>query len=123
MSIDEQREVDKFLEKNVRKGYIQSSQSPFVAPVFFVKKKDGKLCFIQDYRWLNKWTVKDWYPLPLSADIINWCYNFLCYVTVGPTFDYVGWPAQLLKLQLAYFVLGVTLTADSSPGFNHMHSC
>jgi hypothetical protein len=71
MSVDEQREVDKFLEENVRKGYIQSLQSPFAAPVFFVKKKDGKLCFIQDYRWLNKWTVKDRYPLPLSADIIN----------------------------------------------------
>jgi hypothetical protein len=71
MSIDEQHKVDKFLKENVRKSYIQLSQSPFAAPVFFVKKKDGKLCFIQDYRWLNKWTVKDWYPLPLSADIIN----------------------------------------------------
>jgi hypothetical protein len=71
MSVDEQREVDKFLEENVCKGYIQLLQSPFAAPVFFVKKKDGKLCFIQDYRWLNEWTVKDWYPLPLSADIIS----------------------------------------------------
>jgi hypothetical protein len=92
MSVDEQRKVDKFLKENVRQGYIQSSQSPFAAPVFFVKKKDGKLCFIQDYRWLNKWTVKDRYPLPLSADIINrlarakfftkfnvrWSYNNIC---------------------------------------------
>jgi hypothetical protein len=72
MSIDKQREVDKFLEENVRKDYIQLLQSPFAAPVFFVKKKDRKLRFIQDYRWLNEWTVKDWYLLPLSADIINW---------------------------------------------------
>jgi hypothetical protein len=50
MSIDEQCKVDKFLKGNVRKGYIQSLQSPFAAPVFFVKKKDRKLCFIQDYR-------------------------------------------------------------------------
>jgi hypothetical protein len=71
MSVDKQRKADKFLEENVRKGYIQLLQSPFAAPVFFVKKKDRKLHFIQDYRWLNKWTVKDWYPLPLSADIIN----------------------------------------------------
>jgi hypothetical protein len=54
MSIDEQHEVDKFLEENVHKGYIQLSPSPFAALVFFVKKKDGKLRFIQDYRWLNK---------------------------------------------------------------------
>jgi hypothetical protein len=92
MSIDEQCKVDKFLKENVRKGYIQLSQSPFAAPVFFVKKKDGKLRFIQDYRWLNEWTMKDWYPLPLSADIINrlaeakfftkfdvrWGYNNIC---------------------------------------------
>jgi hypothetical protein len=92
MSIDEQRKVDKFLEENVRKGYIQLSQSPFAAPVFFVKKKDRKLCFIQNYRWLNEWTVKDRYLLPLSTDIINrlagakfftkfdvrWGYNSIC---------------------------------------------
>jgi hypothetical protein len=90
--INEQHKVDKFLKENVRKGYIQLSQSPFAAPVFFVKKKDGKLRFIQDYRWLNEWTVKDRYPLPLSADIINqlagakfftkfnvrWGYNNIC---------------------------------------------
>jgi hypothetical protein len=39
-------------------------------------------------------------------------------MTVGPIPDHVGWPAQLLELRLAYFVLGVTLTADSGPGFN-----
>jgi hypothetical protein len=43
MSIDEQRKVNKFLEENVCKGYIQLSQSLFSAPIFFVKKKDGKL--------------------------------------------------------------------------------
>jgi hypothetical protein len=31
--------------------------------------------------------------------------------------DYVRWPAQLLELQLAYFVLNVTLTADSGLRF------
>jgi hypothetical protein len=65
MSINEQRKVDNFLKENVCKGYIQSLQSPFAASIFFVKKKDRKLHFIQDYRWLNEWTVKDRYPLPL----------------------------------------------------------
>jgi hypothetical protein len=50
------------------------------------------------------------------------CYNFSHHVTVGPTSDHVGWPAQLLESRLAYFVLGVTLTADSGPGFVHMRS-
>jgi len=41
------------------------------SPVFFVKKKDGKLRFVQDYRKLNAMTVKNTYPLPLIPDIIN----------------------------------------------------
>ena len=39
--------------------------------VFFVKKKDGKLRFVQDYQKLNAMTVKNTYPLPLVLDIIN----------------------------------------------------
>ena len=39
--------------------------------VFFVKKKDGKLQFVQDYQKLNTMTVKNTYPLPLIPDIIN----------------------------------------------------
>jgi hypothetical protein len=42
------------------------------SPVFFIKKKDGKLRLVQDYRRLNKITIKNRYPLPLAADIVNW---------------------------------------------------
>src|ERR1700712_4606563 len=41
------------------------------SPVFFVKKKDGALRFVQDYRALNAMTVKNRYPLPLINDLIN----------------------------------------------------
>ena len=41
------------------------------SPVFFIKKKDGGLRFVQDYRALNAMTVKNWYPLPLINDLIN----------------------------------------------------
>src|SRR5438445_12966055 len=40
------------------------------APVFFVKKKDGKLRLVQDYRALNAMTVKNKYPLPLILELI-----------------------------------------------------
>ena len=39
--------------------------------VFFVKKKDGKLRFVQDYQKLNAMMVKNTYLLPLILDIIN----------------------------------------------------
>jgi len=40
------------------------------APVFFVKKKHGKLRLVQDYRTLNTMTVKNKYPLPLIPELI-----------------------------------------------------
>jgi hypothetical protein len=67
----EKIELDKFLKENLKKGYIQPSQSPMASPFFFVSKKDGKLQLCQDYRYLNDWTVKNSYPLPLISKIID----------------------------------------------------
>jgi len=71
MSANEQEELNRFIEENLQKGYIRPSKSPLASPVFFVKKKDGKLRFVQDYRRLNEFTIKNRYPLPLVSDIIN----------------------------------------------------
>jgi len=40
------------------------------APVFFIKKKDGSLRLVQDYRALNSMTVKNKYPLPLISELV-----------------------------------------------------
>ena len=71
MPPNEQEELDRFIKENVEKGYIVPSKSPMSSPVFFIKKKDGKLCLIQDYCKLNEITIKNTYPLPLASDIIN----------------------------------------------------
>ena len=71
MSPMEQEELDRFIEENLRKGYIRPSKSPMASPVFFVKKKDGKLRFVQDYRKLNEITIKNRYPLPLISQLID----------------------------------------------------
>ena len=42
-----------------------------MAPVFFVGKKDGKKRIIQDYRYLNEWTIKNNYLLPLISDVLE----------------------------------------------------
>jgi len=39
--------------------------------VFFIKKKDGLLRLVQDYRTLNAVTVKNRYPLPLISELIS----------------------------------------------------
>jgi hypothetical protein len=49
MTLTEQMEIDTFLEEALATGRIRQSKSSLRAPVFFIKKKDGKLRFIQDY--------------------------------------------------------------------------
>jgi hypothetical protein len=49
MTLTEQREMDAFLEEALATGRIRQSKSPLGASVFFIKKKDGKLRFVQDY--------------------------------------------------------------------------
>ena len=63
--------MDVFLEENLRTGQIRLSKSPMAAPVFFIKKKDGSLRLVQDYRALNFMTVKNKYPLPLISELVS----------------------------------------------------
>jgi hypothetical protein len=72
MTLTEQTEMDAFLEEALATGHIRQSKSPLGAPVFFIKKKDRKLCFVQDYRALNAITRKNRYLLPLIDDLIHW---------------------------------------------------
>jgi hypothetical protein len=71
MMLTEQTEMDVFLEEVISTGHIRQLKSPLGAPVFFIKKKDGNLHFIQDYQALNAITQKNRYPLPLINDLIH----------------------------------------------------
>ena len=66
-----QKQLDEFLEENLKSQHIHPSKSPMASPVFFIKKKDGSLHLVQDYHKLNTLTVKNTYPLPLIPDILN----------------------------------------------------
>ena len=68
---EEQRELDNWIKENLDKGYIRPSQSPMASPFFYVKKKDGKLRPCQDYCYLNKWMIKNAYPLPLISELMD----------------------------------------------------
>jgi len=71
LSREEREEMREFIKEQLRKGYIWLSKSPQMAPVFFVGKKDGKKRMVQDYRYLNEWTIKNNYPLPLISDVLE----------------------------------------------------
>jgi len=64
MVLKELDELKIQLQELLDKGFIRPNNSPWGAPVLFVKKKDGTLRLCIDYRQLNKVTVKNRYPLP-----------------------------------------------------------
>jgi hypothetical protein len=59
------------LQELLDKGFIRPSNSPWGAPILFVKKKDGTLRLCIDYRQLNKVTVKNRYLLPWIDDLFD----------------------------------------------------
>lgn len=71
LSPQEQVEVDDFINEQLRKGYICPSKSPQTSPILFIPKKDLKKHMCTDYCYLNEWTVKNAYPLPLILEIID----------------------------------------------------
>jgi hypothetical protein len=70
LSAAEQQELKKFVDKHLKRGTIRRLKSPY-AVSFFIKKKNGKLRPVQDYRPINEWTIKNRYPLPLIPQLID----------------------------------------------------
>ena len=71
LSRDKREGMHEFISEQLRKEYIRPSKSPQTSPVFFVGKKNRKKHIVQDYRYLNKWTVKNNYPLLLISNIVE----------------------------------------------------
>jgi len=71
LSREKKEEVREFIKEQLRKGYIRPSKLLQTVLVFFVGKKDGKKRMVQDYWYLNEWTIKNNYLLPLISDVIE----------------------------------------------------
>ena len=57
MTMEEDEVLKKFIKEQLERGYVRKSKSPYASAFFFIKKKDGKLCPIQDYQKLNQYTI------------------------------------------------------------------
>ncbi|GBG71026.1 hypothetical protein CBR_g8324 [Chara braunii] len=57
--------------KLLRLGFIKPSNSPWGAPVLFARKADKTLRLCIDYRGLNRYTVKNSYPMPRSDELFD----------------------------------------------------
>src|SRR5258708_9228089 len=71
LSLAEQKELDEFLRENLANRHIHPSKSLIRAPVFFIKKKEGSLCLVQDYQKLNEIMINNSYPLPLVSNMLT----------------------------------------------------
>jgi len=71
LSLVERNSLDTWINEELRKGYIYPSTSLIAALFFFVKKYNGSLRSVIDYRALNAITVKNRYPIPRIANLIK----------------------------------------------------
>ena len=67
----ELEECRKQIQYLLDKDFIRPSDSLYGASILFVPKQDGGLRFCIDYRWLNKKTIKNRYPLPLLEEMFD----------------------------------------------------
>ena len=61
-----------YLDKNLKKRFIQESQLPVRYSILFVSKKDRILQLCVNYRGLNNIIVKNSYLLPLILELQDW---------------------------------------------------
>jgi len=63
--------LKEYITDSLKQGMLQRSEAPDACSFFFINKKDGKLCPIQDYRPLNAITRKNAAPIPLIPELID----------------------------------------------------
>lgn len=68
---EEESHLRKELTRLLDLGLISPSNGQWTSPIFFVKKKDGQLRLVVDYRKLNERTIKDAYPLPQIDNLLD----------------------------------------------------
>jgi hypothetical protein len=88
----ESQTLKRWIDEELATGKIRRSESEAGAPVMFVKKVDGSLRLVVDYRRLNEVTKKNVYLLPRQDDLmaqlqgakiftkldLQWGYNNVC---------------------------------------------
>ena len=85
ISQDELKVLWKYLDDYLSKGFIRASSSPAAAPVLFIRKSGRGLQFYVDYQGLNTITIKNYYPLLLIKETLD----YLCYAVIYTKLDII----------------------------------
>jgi len=71
ITLKEKEVLNQWLDEQLKVGLIMKSKSRYMAPCFYIPKKDGSLRLVQDYRKLNQVTIRNKTPLPLVKEVID----------------------------------------------------
>ena len=71
MTMKEDEALNQWLDKQLKVELIKESKSRYVAPCFYIPKKDGSLWLVQDYQKLNQVTIKNKTLLLLIVEVID----------------------------------------------------
>jgi len=63
--------LKEYITDGLKRGILQRSEALDACSFYFIDKKDGKLCLVQDYRPLNAITRKNVAPILLILELIN----------------------------------------------------
>jgi len=63
--------LQEYITDGLKRGTLQRSEAPDTCSFFFIDKKDGKLCPVQDYQPLNAITKKNAAPIPLIPELVD----------------------------------------------------
>jgi len=64
-------EVDRQIAELLEMGLIRPPDSPIASPIVCVAKRDGGVRLAVDYRYLNKYTIGDAYPISTIDEIVR----------------------------------------------------
>ena len=63
--------MKEYVKTYLANGFIRPSQFLAAAPVMFVKRPNGKLRVVVDYKGINAITIKNRFPLPLIPEMLD----------------------------------------------------
>jgi hypothetical protein len=87
--------VNDCIDKMMKMGVIESSNSEWASPIVLVKKPDGSERFCVDYRKVNNVTIKDSFPMPNIESKLNKLYGSTLFTSLDCTSGY--WQIRMSK--------------------------
>lgn len=88
LSWEEEDKLTQEIEGMLELDLIHPSKGVWSSPCFFVRKKDGSLRLVIDYRRLNKATIKDNFPLPIIDSLLDSLANAQVFSTLDAASGY-----------------------------------